>query len=95
MSVDLAAHALRCVAIGLLSGALVTSCSRSANQDSIESLERDGQRLRLVLEQCKQATEATSEHKCRIAAEAWRQRFFGESRRKGSGDTRAYEGSRP
>lgn len=95
MSVDLAAHALRCVAIGLLSGALVTGCSRSANQDSIESLKRDGQRLRRVLEQCKQATEATPERKCRMAAEAWRERFFGDSGPEGSGDARAHEGSRP
>jgi hypothetical protein len=79
----------------LLAAALLTACTRSPSEDSLESLERDPGRLRLVLEQCKQASEATGERKCRMAAEAWRQRFFGDSHAKRSGDGRAYEGSRP
>jgi hypothetical protein len=77
----------------LFAAALLTGCTRSASEDSLESLKRDPGRLRLVLAQCKQASD--TERKCRAAAEAWRQRFFEDSHARPSDDTRAYEAFRP
>jgi len=62
--------------------AFVTGCSRSASEDSIESLKNDPKRLKVVLAQCKQAPEAVSERECRAASEAWRQRFFADTQQK-------------
>jgi hypothetical protein len=62
--------------------AFVTGCSRSASDDSIESLKSDPKRLKVVLAQCKQAPEAVSERECRAASEAWRQRFFADTHQK-------------
>lgn len=62
--------------------AFMTGCSRSASEDSIESLKSDPKRLKVVLAQCKQAPDTVSERECRAASEAWRQRFFADTHQK-------------
>ena len=56
--------------------ALVTACHAPTSEDSVESLTKDPERLKVVLKQCKDAPEAVPERTCRAAAEAFRQRFF-------------------
>ena len=93
MSARLSLQARHCVATAFLMAlAFMTGCSRSASEDSIESLKRDPKRLEVVLRQCKQAPEAVSERECRAASEAWRQRFFADTHQK---RIEPSEGSRP
>lgn len=58
----------------------VTAGNSANNEGSIESLTNDRARLKVVLQQCKDAPESMPQRRCQAAAKAWRRRFFATRR---------------
>ena len=59
---------------------LLSACGKSQPTETVESLEADPERLKLLREQCKTERAKLGEELCDRVAEATKRRFFGDGK---------------
>lgn len=69
-------------ALAVVAAALLGACSKSPPAESVDSLVKNPERIKEIMQKCRLDRAAVGEQTCRAAAEAARIRFMGDGKAK-------------